>query len=101
MKTHFLPVAAVCALIVGCATSKQAPLPTMAMATSSGKPLETLQRGHSVYLLKCSECHEAMMPDDVSNNDWHVVVPGMAWNAGITPQEEAAVLDYILAAKSR
>ncbi len=41
------------------------------------------------------------MPDDVSKADWHVVVPGMAWNAGISEAEEEAVLDYILAAKSR
>lgn len=101
MKTHLLFSAIACTLLAGCATPKQAPLPTMAMATASGKPLETIQRGYSVYLLKCAECHEAMMPDDVTKEDWHVVVPGMAWNAGITPQEEAAVLDYILAAKSQ
>jgi hypothetical protein len=89
-------------MIAGCAdVSKQAPAPTQAMAEASGKGLDRLQRGHSVYLLKCGECHEAMMPDDVSKDDWHVVVPGMAWNAGISEAEEEAVLDYIFAAKSR
>ena len=39
------------------------------------------------------------MPADVSKADWHVVVPGMAWNAGIPPADEKALTAYLLAAK--
>jgi hypothetical protein len=40
-----------------------------------------------------------MMPSEVSSADWHIVVPGMAWNAGISKADENAVLKYIMAAK--
>lgn len=102
MHVKWFAALMVCGIAAGCgAGSKQPPLPTMAMATSSGKPLERIQRGHAVFMLHCTECHEAMMPDDVTRSDWHIVVPGMAWNAGISEADEAALLDYLLAAKSR
>ena len=40
-----------------------------------------------------------MLPHEVSEGDWHIVVPGMAWNAGISKDEEEAVLQYLLAAR--
>ena len=40
-----------------------------------------------------------MLPKEVSEGDWHIVVPGMAWNAGIEPADEEAVLQYLLAAR--
>jgi mono/diheme cytochrome c family protein len=85
-------------LLAGCAT-RTAPIPDAAMATRSGQSYETLQRGHSVYLAHCGRCHEPILPADVSRSDWHVVVPGMAWNAGISEAEEAALTAYIIAAK--
>ncbi len=39
------------------------------------------------------------MPSKVSDADWHIVVPGMAWNAGISKSDEAAVLKYIHAVR--
>jgi hypothetical protein len=69
------------------------------MATKSGEELAVLQKGYGVYMAQCSRCHEPMMPSEVSAADWHIVTPGMAWNAGISEEDEAAVLKYILAAK--
>lgn len=85
--------------ISGCAPEKPIPVPTAAMAASSGEELLTLQKGYGVYMAQCSRCHEPMMPSDVSKDDWHIVTPGMAWNAGISEADEAAVLKYILAAR--
>lgn len=85
-------------LLAACA-SATAPLPDTAMAGRSGVAYETLQRGHAVYLAHCGRCHDFILPDDVSREDWHVVVPGMAWNAGISEAEEAALTAYISAAK--
>jgi len=59
----------------------------------------TLKRGHTVYQTECARCHEPMMPSEVSGKDWHLVVPGMAWNAGISAADEEAVLRYIMAAR--
>jgi cytochrome c5 len=86
-----------CLLIAACAT-KTAPIPDAAMAGRSGVKYETLQRGHAVYLAHCGRCHEHILPDDVSKEDWHVVAPGMAWNAGISAADEEALETYILAA---
>lgn len=76
------------------------PLPDATMAEASGTPVKTLQRGRAVYVTDCARCHEAMMPEDVSREDWHVILPGMAWNSGISAADEDAVEAYILAVKS-
>ncbi|MEM1083570.1 MAG: cytochrome c [Verrucomicrobiota bacterium] len=75
------------------------PAPTAEMAAASGVSGETLQRGRAVYMSDCTRCHEAKMPGDVSSKDWHVVLPGMAWNAGISEADEEAVEAYIKAVK--
>ena len=85
--------------LAGCAGTKIPPAPDAAMASRSGVKQETLVRGHSVYVAQCGRCHEYILPKDISKADWHVVVPGMAWNAGISAADERALTDYILAAK--
>ena len=84
--------------LAGCAGTKTAPLPDAAMATRSGEKVATLQRGHAVYLAHCGRCHQPILPKDVSKEDWHVVAPGMAWNAGISAADEKALTAYLLAA---
>ncbi|MCE2959353.1 MAG: hypothetical protein ACK46A_03335 [Akkermansiaceae bacterium] len=93
-----LTILAVC-VVAGCVAKTQIPVPDTAMAAGSGQSLQTLQRGHAVYLSQCGRCHEPMMPSKVSDADWHIVVPGMAWNAGISKSDEAAVLKYIHAVR--
>jgi len=80
--------------------NENAPVPSSAMAIRSNTSLDTLQTGHGVYMRKCGECHTHLLPDEIASADWHVVVPGMAWNAGITPSEEDALMKYIIAARS-
>ena len=84
--------------LAGCAPTKTAPIPHAAMATRSKVNVATLQRGHAVYLAHCGRCHEHILPKDVSKEDWHVVAPGMAWNAGISAADEKALTAYLLAA---
>jgi len=71
------------------------------MAEAHGVRLEVLQRGHGLYLTQCGSCHELIAPDQVEISDWHLVVPGMCWNAGLTRGDEALILKYVLAAKSK
>ena len=85
--------------LAACAAQKGVPVPTAAMAAKSGSDLAVLQKGYGVYMAQCTRCHEPMMPSEVSKDDWHIVTPGMAWNAGISEAEEDAVLKYILAAR--
>lgn len=88
-----------CLLLASCAATKTAPIPDAAMAARSGEKVAKLQRGHAVYLAHCGRCHEHVLPKDVSKDDWHVVAPGMAWNAGISAADEKALTAYLLAAK--
>lgn len=92
-------IALLIAVAAGCAPAPVIPVPDAAMAAKSGEKLPILQKGYGVYMAQCSRCHEPTMPSDVSDEDWHIVTPGMAWNAGISEADEAAVLKYILAAK--
>ncbi|QTN32725.1 cytochrome c [Akkermansiaceae bacterium] len=85
--------------LAACAPQERVPVPTAAMATRSGQELAALQKGYGVYMSQCARCHEPLMPSDVSSEDWHIVTPGMAWNAGISEADEQAVLKYILAAR--
>lgn len=94
-----LPVLFCGVLLASCAaTKKTAPIPDSAMAARSKVNVATLQRGHAVYLSNCGRCHEPVLPKDVSKKDWHVVAPGMAWNAGISAADEKALTAYLLAA---
>ncbi len=94
---YTLLILALALLANGCAPKNHIPVPDQNMANESGHDLASLQRGHRIYLAQCSRCHEAKMPSQISREDWHIVTPGMAWNAGISEADEAAVLKYILA----
>jgi len=80
-------------------TSLDAPVPNPGMAVRAKTSMETLDTGHGVYMRKCGECHVHMLPDELNDTGWHVMVPGMAWNAGIEPSEEKALLTYLKAAR--
>jgi hypothetical protein len=38
------------------------------------------------------------VPKDPTDKDWHPVMDGMTWNAGLSSAEQAAVLSYLRAA---
>lgn len=98
MKPYIALTLTAC-IFVGCAAKTKIPAPTAEMVAESGESAETLKRGHLVYSTHCTRCHEPIMPSEISGTDWHVVVPGMAWNAGISEADENAVLKYIMAAR--
>lgn len=103
MKTPVIALFAAIFLLGSCTLfqqQKQAPLATAEMAQRSGTSLAQLQLGFAAYQAHCGRCHEHQLPKSVNSADWHVVVPGMAWNAGMSKTEERAVLAYLLAAKS-
>jgi mono/diheme cytochrome c family protein len=79
-------------------TSPEVPVPTAAMAQRSGTSLNQLGEGHSLFLRKCSECHEPRVPENPGDPSWHPTMRGMAWNAGLTESEEGAMIAYLRAA---
>lgn len=108
MKTYIhrlhLPLAVITTMLAACAPQtldQKAPVATSEMAIRSKQSLATLQTGRALYIAHCGRCHEHQLPASVSTEDWHVVAPGMAWNAGLNKSDERAVLAYLLAATSR
>lgn len=107
-RIRFIPIILGLAMLGACSVlqrekpgiNESAPVPDTLMALRSKTSLDTLQTGHGIYMRKCGECHTHLLPDEVTSENWHVVVPGMAWNAGIEPFEEKALLKYLIAAKS-
>lgn len=83
-------------------TSLDAPVPDKAMARKYDVNLDQVGLGHAIYMRKCGECHLHVLPDEIKSSNWHVIVPGMSWNAGISPEEETALLEYLrIAAKEK
>lgn len=72
--------------------------PTRAMAKTSDASMAELGKGHSIYMRHCTQCHESQIPRLIPTKEWHKIVPGMAWNAGLSEEERQAVTDYIVAA---
>lgn len=79
----------------------EVPNPSPQMAKASGKSLAQLQRGHEVYMLKCGECHQYQLPEEVDIMDFEDAMPKMINHAGLPSSDENAVLDYIVAVKKQ
>ncbi len=77
----------------------EVPNPSPGMAKASGTSLSQLQRGHEVYMLKCGECHQYMLPEEVDIMDFEDAMPKMIRHAGLPSSDETAVLDYVVAVK--
>jgi mono/diheme cytochrome c family protein len=77
----------------------EVPNPSSLMAQKSGTSLDTLQRGHAVYMLHCAECHTYPLPADLQAAEFVDTVPKMVKHSGLSQAEGSAVLAYILAVK--
>lgn len=106
MKRHFKNILLVyCGIVtlfavVACTynSSGENGAPTRAMALATNSDLREIGEGHAIYMRQCSQCHEAKLPATIPSKAWHVIVPGMAWNAGLSKAEEDKVHSYIMAA---
>ncbi len=76
-------------------------VPTKTMAKKSGVSLDSLGEGYVLYRSRCAQCHALKSPKDVSLANWHSVIPGMAWNAGMDKVEEKKLMAYLKAATSQ
>lgn len=79
-------------------TSKKAPEPSARLASRAGESLDQVGSGYWIFQRKCLECHEARVPKDPKHPDWHPVMTGMSWNAGLSDKEQADVMAYLRAA---
>ena len=72
--------------------------PTAELAEKTNTPIEALGKGHSIFMRQCSQCHEQRIPNQIPTKEWHIITPGMAWNAGLSKEEEQLVTKYLVAA---
>ena len=79
----------------------EVPNPNAAMAAKSGTPLATLKHGHDIYMLKCGECHNYMIPKELDVDEWEEAMPKMIRHAGLASEDEKAVLAFVLAVKAQ
>jgi hypothetical protein len=76
-------------------TSLDAPIPDKKLAQKYQVSLSQIGLGHAIYLRKCGECHLHVLPDQVTEQQWHVIVPKMSWNAGLASEDEKALHQYL------
>lgn len=72
--------------------------PSKDMELVTGVKLAQLNQGYAIYKQQCSKCHEPKLPGAIPSKTWHKLIPGMAWNAGLTNEEEKQLNTYIIAA---
>lgn len=78
----------------------EVPNPNPAMAAKSGKALGQLQRGHEVYMLKCAECHNYKLPQNIDVARWQAGALRSDCGADIAGGDTRAVVDYVTAVKA-
>lgn len=79
----------------------EVPNPNPAMAASSGKALDQLQRGHEMYMLKCAECHNYKLPRNIDVPSWQAGRLISDCGLDIPAGDKRAVVDYVVAVKGR
>ena len=77
----------------------EVPNPSPEMVRVSGTSMDTLEKGHVIYMLKCGECHNYMIPKHLFVDEWEDAMPKMIRHAGLQSEDEKAVLAYVLAVK--
>jgi len=87
-------------LLWGCETSNYAPSVTPQMARSTSSELPKLERGRTLFVHRCIECHTLPTIWRYSREDWPEIVNNMSHRASLKPAERDAVIAYILAVRA-
>jgi mono/diheme cytochrome c family protein len=85
----------VCSLFVGCETANYAPVVAVPRKSEATK----LQRGRTLFVHRCIECHTLPAIWRYSREDWPKIVDDMSPRASLTSTDREAVIAYILAAR--
>jgi len=73
-------------------------------AKSHGKratDVSTLERGRTLFVHRCIECHTLPTIWKYSREDWPKIVNDMSHRAGLRSADREAVIDYILAVREQ
>jgi len=100
MKSGLISVCAIACLLIGCESANFAPPPvTLQMAKTGGRQvsLATLQKGRTLFVSRCIECHTLPPASSRSAMKWPGAVDRMAARASLKPTERDALVDYLQA----
>jgi len=101
-KTLGLLVVVAC--LAGCESLNYVPpaTPQMAAATK-GRPVNAalLQKGRTLLVHRCIECHTLPPLWHYKTEDWPEIVNSMAPRASLKPADRDAIVAYILAVRSQ
>ena len=91
--------------LVSCESTSFAPPPavTAQMAERKGERVNvaTLDKGRTLFVHRCIECHTLPPFWHYRTKDWPQLVDAMAHRARLKPEERDAILAYILAARAQ
>jgi mono/diheme cytochrome c family protein len=66
-----------------------------------GVTIAQLQEGRSLYLSRCSGCHQPLDPSQIRPDDWPHKVAEMRDRAHLKPDEESLIVRYLMTVASR
>ena len=86
---------AACAATLPPLTPKQ-----VSWAGSQGISAQEIETGRTLYVNKCSGCHNIVPPEKHSLDEWTGFLNKMAHRAKLEPGEKETIYKYLTAAKS-
>jgi hypothetical protein len=87
------------AVLVGC--TPPPPLATAADAERAHVALDDLGRGRDLLIAKCGGCHDVPLPKDEPRAKWPAQVIDMGQRAGLAPEDEHLLEQYVMAMDGR
>jgi len=90
-------VAAVVALALAACSAGAPPLVTASDASRTHVQLAELERGRSLLIAKCSNCHMAPLPSQHTAMDWPKKLDEMSARSNLGPVERAYIERYLVA----
>jgi hypothetical protein len=94
----------VVACLVACQSLNYVPPATPQMAAAiKGRPVNValLQKGRTLLVHRCIECHTLPPLWHYKTEDWPEIVNSMAHRASLNPADRDAIVAYILAVRSQ
>jgi hypothetical protein len=100
-----LVIAFYVATFAACETANYAPPVTLAMTRIRAREKQNvdftkLERGRTLFVHRCLECHTLPAMWKYSREDWPQIVNDMSHRASLKPEDRDAVIAYILAVRS-
>ncbi len=104
-QTSFVISGLILCLTVGCETANYAPPVTLAMTRTRPREKQNvdvtkLERGRTLFVHRCIECHTLPAMWKYSREDWPQIVNDMSHRASLKPEDRDAVIAYILAVRA-